>query len=290
MSCIFVGVLFMLPLISNAQTFSSSAGLSGYAWSSNIGWVSFAGSNYDVKIEPTGNLTGYAWSPNIGWITFDENSGCPSGSCHPKIDFNTNELSGWARALAYQDGQAGGWDGWISLNGSNHGSNTYGVVANASEKIGGYVWGSDVVGWMNFSSVSIDTPCTAAAVCSVDSTQVEQTDMWCNTDVITCTLPESCQPATATCDQNDSFVSAEPSVVRTGDTSTITWNASPLYYTSCSVEGHGDSWVGLSGTQETSTFGKSSAVYKLMCTELNTGTNVEVDRVEVRVLPIITEI
>ncbi|MBI3631890.1 MAG: hypothetical protein HY225_00370 [Candidatus Vogelbacteria bacterium] len=49
--------------------------LSGYAWSSNIGWISFSGVTtpplYEVTYDTIdGILSGYAWSSNIGWISF----------------------------------------------------------------------------------------------------------------------------------------------------------------------------------------------------------------------------
>ena len=60
----------------------------GYAWSSNVGWMSAnsctetltCGSTpYGVKIAPDGTFSGRMWSPTIGWISFDANavSGCP---------------------------------------------------------------------------------------------------------------------------------------------------------------------------------------------------------------------
>ncbi|KKN97178.1 hypothetical protein LCGC14_0161550 [marine sediment metagenome] len=111
--------------------------VSGFAWSENIGWISFncfndydgdgileshcadAGypSDYGVNVDlGTGLFSGYAWSEHIGWITFNSGElvGCPDGSCLAQLDIATNEVSGWARALAYGDG----WDGWIKLRGT----------------------------------------------------------------------------------------------------------------------------------------------------------------------------
>jgi len=59
---------------------SSTASLSGFAWSGNTGWISFncantgncATSNYVVSMDQdTGFLSGYALSDNIGWIVND---------------------------------------------------------------------------------------------------------------------------------------------------------------------------------------------------------------------------
>ncbi|MDD5031678.1 MAG: hypothetical protein PHR36_01380, partial [Patescibacteria group bacterium] len=58
---------------------ASDNNVTGYAWSENIGWISFSCSNdnscltvdYGVAVDPaTGNISGYAWSENIGWISF----------------------------------------------------------------------------------------------------------------------------------------------------------------------------------------------------------------------------
>jgi len=49
--------------------------LSGYAWSSNAGWINFNPSDSQVTIDPaTGEFDGYAWAENVGWIHFS-NSG-----------------------------------------------------------------------------------------------------------------------------------------------------------------------------------------------------------------------
>lgn len=107
--------------------------LTGYAWSSNIGWISFSGSspqyhvyinNYDPSVPSY--LSGYAWSSNIGWINFgcgqvdprtgntaqtklcsEDNTGgsapaYPSGgevSSGPVLTPD-NKLKGWIRACA----------------------------------------------------------------------------------------------------------------------------------------------------------------------------------------------
>src|SRR3989344_8631223 len=135
---------------SNEIAFAGSEhNLSGWAWSENIGWISFnstegGGSNYGVTVASNGRLSGYAWSENIGWITFNQNdlNGCPSGQCRADFDEDTGQVTGWARALS----NGGGLDGWISLSGSNYG------VSVSQCSWSGWAWGSDVVGWVSFSS------------------------------------------------------------------------------------------------------------------------------------------
>jgi hypothetical protein len=184
----------------------------GWAYSSNIGWISFnscncdngcdsavpedltsngsngcppAGtkiSNYGVNIDKnTGELSGYAWSSNIGWITFNKDQlvNCPSGDCKAWTDFSKEpkEINGWARACSvFQSGCSGAlktnrgdWDGWIKLNDSfsrDDPLNKYGVWAEvppspSPSQLRGYAWGGNatnddwlkkaVVGWVSFN-------------------------------------------------------------------------------------------------------------------------------------------
>ncbi|MBI5787089.1 MAG: hypothetical protein HY446_00870 [Candidatus Niyogibacteria bacterium] len=145
-----LALVSFLQINDSPQAFAGAEhNLSGWAWSENIGWISFnsaegGGSNYGVSVASNGRLSGYAWSENIGWITFNQNdlNGCPSGQCRAEFDEDTGQVTGWARALS----NGGGWDGWISLSGSN-----YGVSVNQCSW-SGWAWGSDVVGWISFNS------------------------------------------------------------------------------------------------------------------------------------------
>ena len=149
---------------------TSNKYFTGYAWSDNIGWISFATStngNNQVTIDSsTGDLNGYAWSDNIGWVKFGGLSGFPgSGS---NANFNGSNITGWARACAgtinsdcNSSDRTDGWDGWI---------NFYNLSKDPSNNISGYAWGSDVVGWINFGAdsgfggVSIVDPTPACPV------------------------------------------------------------------------------------------------------------------------------
>lgn len=139
--------------------------LNGWAWSSNIGWISFSSStsgssvSYGVKVDAnTGDFSGYAYYsaddkdtvPNErgGWINFNPTSGYPAGQNQRhgvKVDWNTGKVTGWARAITGDSNQ--GWDGWIKMSGSN-----YGVTLNTSTgKFSGFAWGSEVIGWIDFA-------------------------------------------------------------------------------------------------------------------------------------------
>ncbi len=164
----------------------TQAGLShnvyGYAWSSNIGWISFnncfnplnnngvsncSGVDYGVKYDTaTGDLTGYAWSSNIGWIQFGNLNNLPtinsSNLNQAKLDLNnpTNaKMTGWAKALS---ANGNGWDGWISLSGNNY-APTFNLntgLANSNS----WAWGSSVIGWIDFSGVSLAPLMTNSSV------------------------------------------------------------------------------------------------------------------------------
>jgi len=161
---------------------SSGDNFTGFAWSDmpngsdevinplgltvgrGAGWISFnsddigSGIGYGVNVNALGAITGQAWSEHMGWVSFDSVSGCPgTAPCAPTINLTTGAFSGWARALASSDAQAGGWDGWIALTNNGTGGPAYGVTVNITTgDVSGYAWGGDVMGWINFTGVHID--------------------------------------------------------------------------------------------------------------------------------------
>jgi hypothetical protein len=139
-------------------TAGSADDVYGWAWSSNIGWISFnctnegtcSGVDYGVDFDQgTGLFSGYAWSSNIGWISFNTSdlSGCPSGTCEARLSGGV--LTGWAKALAGGTVGSGGWDGWIRLSDIG-GSPSYGVTLSDTQ-LNGFAWGDDVLGWVDFN-------------------------------------------------------------------------------------------------------------------------------------------
>ncbi|MDP2641472.1 MAG: hypothetical protein Q8P39_02945 [Candidatus Yanofskybacteria bacterium] len=181
---LYAGFLFVQEQPYEAEA-SSSDNVSGYAWSSNIGWISFnctdgdscAESNYGVHVDPnTDRFSGYAWSSGIGWISFNRSeTGAPPGqysySTHLAQIQQNGDVRGWARALAACDeipcassgpgSNSGGWDGWIKLR--NHPSDSgpsYGVTYNINTgEFEGWAWGSDVVGWISFNCGNAGEDC-----------------------------------------------------------------------------------------------------------------------------------
>ena len=155
-----ISLLFLFYGFNQSVQAGAEHNVSGWAWASNIGWISFnnttggGGVNYGVHINPiSGELSGYAWSSNIGWISFNEGAG---------LNLENGEVSGYARALSNGDG----WDGWISLRGDTQDGNVYGVKVNLTNKeLEGWAWGSDVIGWVSFN-------CKNEDICSTSNYKV----------------------------------------------------------------------------------------------------------------------
>lgn len=152
-----------------------------------LGWLSFncttgggcAVSDYGVDIDQTtGEMTGYAWSSNYGWLKFGGLSGFPNGNgniaANAKIDPVTLQANGWARFCAAASNPAtcsgtssnldnGGWDGWVSLRGTGP---DYGISLTTADgtldtpgTLSGYAWGGsdsgrNIVGWVDFAGVN----------------------------------------------------------------------------------------------------------------------------------------
>lgn len=129
----------------------------GWAWSSNIGWISFNSTsgggavNYGVNIGSDGIFSGYAWSQNIGWIKFNPSGPYPGPPNHSaKLDSDTKRITGWIRALNHNDD----WDGWIFLGPIVKEGTDYGVKINDTPnpaQFEGWAWSSDVIGWISFN-------------------------------------------------------------------------------------------------------------------------------------------
>lgn len=106
--------------------------------------------DYGVDIpNGSGNLSGYAWSENLGWISFNASdlAGCPSGVCSARRT-NDNKLEGWARIIGIKDefalNNSGGWQGFISLKDTLNATPIYQVkIDNSTGKLFGFGWNGE---------------------------------------------------------------------------------------------------------------------------------------------------
>ena len=142
-------------------TESPSGAYQGLGWVSTNNLSDGSGVNYGVNIPfSNGNLSGYAWSTHYGWISFNgaDLAGCSPGLGQAARSGNT--ITGGARIIAIRDagGNAGGFDGCISLSGAGYGLTVSG--SNSPYTLGGYAWSSDL-GWINFSGVTAEFTPTA---------------------------------------------------------------------------------------------------------------------------------
>jgi hypothetical protein len=174
---LFVIVLLFVFSSFLISTRAEAAAVTGWAWSSNTGWLQFnTGSANPVTIATTssteGKFWGYAWSSNIGWVSFNiTGGGCPimpaNGTCQGTINLATGAVTGWARACVgtvnkdcASPSRTDGWDGWIELSGVNHASpNQTGNGGVTMDTTNGDLKGfafSQVIGWLQFDAQCLE--------------------------------------------------------------------------------------------------------------------------------------
>ncbi|MDZ4226935.1 MAG: hypothetical protein U1D26_00485 [Patescibacteria group bacterium] len=289
-------------LAISPQTASSASDtpITGYGWSDTIGWVSFncadlgtCGSvSYGMSIATNGDISGYAWSEAIGWVqAYESPSGCPQAPCAAKL--TGGSMRGWFKALAGGSLVSGGWDGWISLSGSGYGPS---IISGGG--FDSYAWGSDVVGWIDFSQVRTDfAPCNPSYSCT-DPQHIQYTSPLCQTSAYaTCTSPAFCVEGSAVClypppvfiqsgGGLTGHLQATPQITPAGLPVIVTWNVDNV--SDCTVSGdNGDGWSGTSGSHSSSPI-LQQTIYTLNCAPLDGSTLNE--SVIVNVLPIFQEI
>lgn len=299
---------FSLVPLAQAKTFSTAAPLSGYAWSSNVGWISLncandsscGTSNYSVQVNPSGTLTGYAWSSNVGWIQFGGLSGCPAGSCPATMNLTTSQATGWARALAYGNG----WDGWISLNCSNTSGCATSAYTVAVDNTGtftssSYAWGSDVVGWVSFSLASVNTAniCAPAptTTCTADFSGVISTNLWCQNSTNACPASQQCYGTPASCGnlaailKGQATLTVTPELVRKNSTVNVSWTFNAAQIQSCSVTTNDASPAITVSNTNSAALTYNNTVFTLSCIPLGGGPNTALASTTVRLLPTVYE-
>ena len=221
MKKVFFLVAFLFLFLINGSAVLAN-NLNGYAWSSNIGWISFDGTVVD---DVTGDLRGYAWSENIGWIKLNPMGPYPGfPEFSSRIIAPSKVIKGWARACAGAangncsggtNPDSGGWDGWIKFSDTD-----YSVEESTDDQsqcyLSGYAWGSSVLGWIKFSSdysrgrVSLNS-------CVAGGMEEEVVPPPPNTEPIDCTFsayptrlipPKKTTRLTWTCSNADDYICA----------------------------------------------------------------------------------
>lgn len=224
-----------------------------------------------------------------------------AGMCTPKIQ--SGAFSGWLKALAGGTAESGGWDGWISLSGA---SPAYGPTLTGGAYTG-YAWGSDVVGWVDFSTATGACTPTTVYTCSGTQTIVKtDTSAQCavTTTNTTCVSPAFCSVGSAVClyppityipsGNQTGHLSASPLIVQKGLSTALFWNIGNVV--SCSVTGSdGETFpAGCSGNTCSSGVGGTSSAaidqqttFTLACTGVD-GSSIN-ENVTINIIPVFQE-
>jgi hypothetical protein len=132
-----VVILFVVFLTMQPKVHSSGNAFTGWAWSSNVGWVNLTGSSHNDGLvmgnaDGSGNypVTGYAWNDNIGWIQFGTVTG-PSAPSVKKIYITDTSSTTWTVPYDWNNsnntievigGGGGGAGGFSDLGGGGGGA------------------------------------------------------------------------------------------------------------------------------------------------------------------------
>lgn len=136
-------------------SFSNDAAYQGLGWLSLNNLSDGTGIDYGVHVPSRdGTVSGQAWSEHYGWLSFEA---ADLSGCNPALSAATRlgtTITGGARILAIRDegGNAGGFDGCVSLAGAGYGLNINGSASPYT--LSGYAWSSDL-GWLDFTGVQI---------------------------------------------------------------------------------------------------------------------------------------
>lgn len=183
-----LGMLVIAFMTTPATTAQTPGNLSGYAWSNveGVGWISMSCENdnscatndYQVSISSNGNWSGRGWSSNVGWINFAGNPSCGSA---PSTDMTTGKTHGFAYLESSSGASSqdhGAITGCITMSGQALDGTFYGVEINMTTgQLSGYAWsGHDVqtdttgdstndwqfnnianvgLGWIDFANVTM---------------------------------------------------------------------------------------------------------------------------------------
>lgn len=159
--------------VSVTNAASNIVPVTGWAWSSNTGWISFSGSTYGVKENlSTGAITGYAWSSSspdpqnlsspsgVGWLYFGVSDATHRAA---NVNLTNGKITGYARFSSGGTKWGSSSDGWVSLSGSS-----YGITQNLTDgKWSGYAWEPVTVGWIKVNGGTSYGVQAASAQCTL---------------------------------------------------------------------------------------------------------------------------
>lgn len=236
--------------------------LLGYAWSDNTGWIDLNCANqntcatlpFAITADMNGALSGLAWSENIGWISANATdlTGCPQAPC--TATYQNNTLSGWFRALSGGTSQSGGWDGFISLSGAGYGITGPGSITNV---LGGWGWGSTVIGWLTLSLPNLPAQCTPIYSCVGNALHNSCTnqDNLCPSGYIC--VAGGCTCASSSCTPiapPSAAFRVTPKLLAKSQSTHVIWSASNVSSCVVSVSNGNipDTWTAISGSQQSS--------------------------------------
>jgi hypothetical protein len=148
-----LSVVMLSVLIGpQSQVRSSGSAITGWAWSSNIGWVNLTGTGHNDGLvmgsaDSSGNypITGYAWNDNIGWIQFGTVTG-PAAPSAVRIYLTDTTQTTWSVPTDWNNsnntievigGGGAGTPGFSNLGGGGGGA--YAKKTNVTLTPGGTV-------------------------------------------------------------------------------------------------------------------------------------------------------
>lgn len=171
---------------------------------------------FGVFVDDAGALSGYAWSSYGGWLSFGETSGCPSGGCGASVDLGTGAVSGWAKL---------GTGTWVSLS-QKSGEPPYGLRyettawSSSDKALTGYAWGGDGIGWVAFSGLRPPDLVTAEDA----KTETSLTLRWDNPEDYESLTPSFKQSIETNFSEWPSGVITDPNLVSTGSNKTLVFS------------------------------------------------------------------
>lgn len=124
-----------------------------------LGWIKLSGTNYGVTLDSaTGKFGGYAWNSWGGGVGSYLNFS-PAGfgaQVDPACLQTTSPCPVTGRIQFTNTGP--GWDGVVSMQGSNYGVILESPNTSGVRKMSGYAWGDHVAGWIRFDADITVTP------------------------------------------------------------------------------------------------------------------------------------